>query len=135
MSDTIEPQQEQKRWSDERVETLVGNLLRFGVIISATVALLGGIPLLVKTGTDRVGYREFTGQPDMLISLHGILRGVLSLESEAIVQLGIVLLIATPVARVILSLFAFAMQRDRTYIAITTIVLAILTWSLMGGIA
>ena len=48
------------------------------------------------------------------------------------IQLGLLLLIATPVARVAFSLVAFIRQRDRTYIVITTIVLGLLLYSLMG---
>jgi uncharacterized membrane protein len=48
-------------------------------------------------------------------------------------QLGLFLLIATPVARVVFSLLAFAIQRDHLYVGITLVVLAVLTFSLTGG--
>jgi len=50
-----------------------------------------------------------------------------------LIQLGLLLLIATPVARVAFSVVAFAMQRDRLYVAVALIVLAVLMYSLMGG--
>jgi uncharacterized membrane protein len=62
-------------------------------------------------------------------------RAAFTLNSAAIVQLGLVLLIATPVARVAMSLVAFILQRDRVYIVVTSIVLALLIYSLTGGIA
>jgi uncharacterized membrane protein len=126
---------QRKYWTDERVDLLIGNLLRYGVMIAATVAIVGGIPYLFAHGADVPNYRTFAGQPESLATVGGIVSRALQFDSAAIIQLGIVLLVATPVARVVLSLFAFAMQRDRTYVVITTVVLAILAWSLTGGIA
>ena len=61
------------------------------------------------------------------------MKSALSLSSGGIIQAGLLLLIATPVARVVFSVFAFALQRDRTYVFVTLIVLGILLYSLMGG--
>ena len=49
------------------------------------------------------------------------------------IQLGLLVLIATPIARVAFSLVAFALQRDRIYVIVTLIVLAVLLYSLTGG--
>jgi uncharacterized membrane protein len=49
---------------------------------------------------------------------------------EAVIQLGLLILIATPVARVIFSLVGFVLERDRVYVAITLAVLAILAYSI-----
>ena len=54
-------------------------------------------------------------------------------QSASIVQLGVVLLIATPIARVAFTLVAFAIQRDRTYVIITLIVLGLLLYGLLFG--
>jgi len=132
MSDTINPSSGHK-WSDERVELLVGNLLRFGVIIAAIVVIAGGIPYLIANGGLAFSFRTFHGQPAELTTVAGIIQGVFHGDSRSLIQLGLVLLIATPVARVALSLAAFAIQRDRMYVVITAIVLAILLWSLAGG--
>ena len=105
------------RWSDEQVEHFVGNLLRYGVMTAAIVAFAGGI---------------FRGEPPNLTSVTGVVGGALALNPRSVIQLGLLLLIATPVARVAFSLLAFIRQRDRTYIVITTIVLALLLYSLMG---
>lgn len=61
------------------------------------------------------------------------MRGVSQFRSESIVQLGIALLIATPVVRVAVTLFAFSRQRDRTYVIITAIVLSLLLYGLIFG--
>ena len=59
------------------------------------------------------------------------LGGVAGFQCRGIIQFGLVLLIATPVARVAFSVAAFALQRDNTYVAITLIVLAVLLFSLL----
>jgi uncharacterized membrane protein len=119
--------------TDHAVDQLLGNLLRVGVIVSAAVATLGGILYLIRHGAQPVDYRVFRGEPEELRHVRSIVAGALRLRPESIVQLGLLLLIATPVARVAFGLVAFALQRDRVYVLITAIVLAILVFSLMGG--
>jgi uncharacterized membrane protein len=58
----------------------------------------------------------------------------MALRPASVIQLGLLLLIATPVARVAMSLVAFILQRDRVYVVVTLIVLAVLIFSLTGGI-
>ena len=121
------------RVSDHAVEQVVGRLLQLGVLVAALVVLIGGVLLLVQHGGTPVAYSVFQGEPDGLRSIAGILHGVASMQSEAIVQLGLLLLIATPVARVAFTLVAFILQRDRTYVAVTTLVLALLLYGLLFG--
>ena len=119
--------------AEEEMEILVGTLLRWGVLIAAAVTLLGGLLFLTHFGATPVDYRAFRGEPATLRSVRGIVGGALALDPRSVVQLGLLLLIATPVARVALSLVAFAKLKDRKYVVITAIVLAILLWSLTGG--
>ena len=133
MSDNNRTVQQHGAWSDHKVDLIIGNLLRLGVIIAAVVVIAGGVPYLIANASHPVIFSTFHGQPDELTTVRGIVRGALALHSHAVIQLGILLLIATPIARVALSLVAFAKQRDRTYMVITTIVLAILAWGLSGG--
>ncbi|HEX8945578.1 MAG TPA: DUF1634 domain-containing protein [Gemmatimonadaceae bacterium] len=121
------------RVSDHEVEQVVGRLLQLGVLIAAVVVLIGGVMLLVQRGGTPVASSVFHAEPDNLRSIVGIIRGVASMQSESIVQLGLLLLIATPVARVAFTLVAFVLQRDRTYIVVTTIVLALLLYGLVFG--
>ena len=120
-------------WSDDRIEQWVATLLRGGVYLAAGVTTLGGIALLVQHGRAIADYRVFHGEPAGLVSLHGVLSGVGRLESHSVAQLGLMLLIATPVARVLVSLVGFLLQRDRLYAAITAVVLAVLLFSLLLG--
>lgn len=107
-------------------------MLRFGVLTAAVVAAAGGALFLTQHGGESVQYAVFRGEPTELSSLVGILRGAWHLEARALTQLGLVLLIATPVARVALSLVGFLMERDRKYQIITLVVLLILLGSLVG---
>jgi uncharacterized membrane protein len=119
--------------SDHAVEQFVGRLLQLGVLVAAVMVLFGSALLLVQQGGTPVAYSAFHGEPDGLRSIAGIIRGVLAMRSESIVQFGLLLLIATPVARVAFTLVAFILQRDRTYVIITTIVLALLLYGLVFG--
>jgi uncharacterized membrane protein len=123
----------QKQWTDQRIENIVGNLLRAGVLFSAVVVLCGGVLYLIKYGHAPADYRIFRGEPTDLKSLTGIVRDAFTLHSRGLIQLGLLLLIATPVARVAFSIFGFAEEKDRMYVAFTVIVLLILLYSLIGS--
>jgi uncharacterized membrane protein len=119
-------------WSDEQVEQFLGTLLRTGVLLAGTVVLIGGILYLIRHGGAIPDYRVFRGEPDDLRSVEGIVRNSFLFSSRGLIQLGLLLLIATPLLRVIFSVGAFALQRDLTYVLITLIVLGILLYSLSG---
>jgi uncharacterized membrane protein len=123
----------QKQWTDQRIENIVGNLLRVGVLVSAVVVLCGGVLYLIKYGHAPAEYRIFRGEPTDLKSVSGIVRDAFTLHSRGIIQLGLLLLIATPVARVAFSIFGFAEEKDRMYVTFTVIVLLILLYSLIGS--
>ncbi len=120
--------------SEERVEQIMGNLLRIGVMASALVVFLGGLLYLIQDGRQPTpDLHEFHAQPEHFRSLAGILRGSAALEPHGLIMLGLLLLIATPVARVILSVVAFVLQRDYLYVLFTILVLAVLLYSLFSG--
>ncbi len=118
--------------ADPRLQAIVGNVLRFGVLLAAAVVLAGGCLYLVRHGGGIPDYRVFRSQPAYLRSLGGIARGALTLDARAVVQLGLVLLVATPIARVAMSAIGFAFERDRTYVLVTLLVLSLLLKSLIG---
>ena len=111
----------------------MANLLRAGVLLSGVVVLCGGILYLIHNGDAQADYRVFRGEPTDLKSVSGILRAAFALDSRGIIQLGLLLLIATPVARVAFSIFGFAEEKDRMYVVFTVIVLLILLYSLIGS--
>jgi uncharacterized membrane protein len=120
-------------FTDQKLETMVGNLLRAGVSLSAFVVMLGGVIYLVRHGRSPADYRVFRGEPSDLKSLGGIIHEVFGLRGRGIIQFGLLLLIATPVARVALGIWGFAAERDRMYVLFTCIVLAVLLYSLLGA--
>jgi len=102
-------------------------------VLAAVVVLIGGGFLFVRRGGKPPEYRVFRGEPADLRDLSGIIHNMLAGHPRALVQFGLVLLMATPVARVAFSVFAFAVQRDRTYVVVTLIVLGVLIYSMSGG--
>lgn len=124
---------EKQNWTDHRIEVIVGNLLRTGVSTSAVVVLCGAAIYLARHGRAPADYRVFHGEPSDLRSLAGIIRSALTFHGQGIIQLGLVLLIATPVVRVAFSIWGFAEEHDRMYMLFTGIVLIILLYSLLGS--
>jgi len=120
-------------WNDQRIENMVGNLLRAGVSVSAFVVLLGGVIYLARHGRSPADYRVFQGEPSDLKTLRGIIREAIGFRGRGIIQLGLLLLIATPVVRVALSIWGFAEEHDRLYMTFTVIVLIVLLYSLLGS--
>lgn len=121
------------KWTDEKVEVIIGNLLGAGVLISALVVFCGGVIFLTYHGNSYANYRVFRGEPESLKSIPAIFRYAFQLHGGGVIQVGLLLLIATPVARVIFSVFGFAAERDRMYVVFTLIVLLILLFSLFGS--
>ncbi len=121
-----------RSWTDERTEVLISRLLRAGVLISALTILAAGIWFLSLFGGSTPDYTSFRGESATLSSVAGILKGIGELDCRAFIQFGVLLLIATPVARVALAAIGFWAEGDRTYVVISLIVLAILLFSLSG---
>jgi len=120
-------------WTDQAFEELIANLLRTGVFLSATVVLIGAVIYLIRYGFSPADYRVFHGEPAELKNVHGIVRYAVHLHGRGLIQLGLLLLIATPVARVAVSVFGFARERDRMYAGFTLVVLLVLLYSLFGS--
>jgi uncharacterized membrane protein len=116
-----------------KMELRLAELLRAGAVAAGAVALAGSAWFLAAHGSDRADYHTFRGEPASLRGVGGLVRAPFAGEGRAIMQLGIVILVATPIARVAFSVGAFARDRDRAYAAITATVLAVLIYSLFGG--
>ena len=120
------------QWNDQRIETIIGTLLRAGVLLSAAIVLIGAVIFLARHGHTTADYRDFRGQLSTLRTLPGIVHGARHLSGAAIIQLGLLVLIATPIARVVFSAVAFARERDWLYVAVTLAVLGVLMYGLVG---
>jgi uncharacterized membrane protein len=119
--------------TDQQVETILGNVLRTGVIVSAAVVTIGAIIYLSHHGANLPIYQRFKSEPTELRSVGGIVNYALAESGRGIIQLGLLLLIATPVMRVLLSFVSFIKQGDKAYIVITFIVFVILVYSIFMG--
>jgi uncharacterized membrane protein len=120
--------------SDERVEDVISKLLRIGVIASALIVFSGGILHLILDGRQPApDLHDFHKEPEKMRNPVRILREAQSLHELGLIMLGLLLLIATPVARVIFSVAAFALQRDSLYVFFTLLVLSVLMYSLFSG--
>ncbi|SJZ35423.1 DUF1634 domain-containing protein [Sediminibacterium ginsengisoli] len=114
-------------------ERLIGKLLRTGVILSALLALAGGIIYLREHDTIP-DYKVFTGTDAEYRHVTKILAGAMRLEGAAIIQLAVLVLIATPILRIIFSVIAFAIEKDYLYVTITLIVAAIIFFGMFSGL-
>ncbi len=103
-------------------------ILQGGVLLSALCILLG--VALLPTRSGGLSPERVLAFPQTLTQ---VWEGLLVLRPQAVITLGLLLLIATPVVRVAVSIGAFALEHDRRYVLITTIVLAILLFSLFLG--
>lgn len=121
------------RPTDQDLDITVAGMLRFGVSLAAVVVFAGGALLLRNPWSAIPDYTRFHAGGPELRTLRGIFHGAIHLDPKSIIQLGLLLLIATPVARVVYCIVGFARQRDRFYVLVSSFVLAVLIYSLTYG--
>lgn len=121
--------------SHAKVETALGRLLTGAVLLSAAVAATGGVLYLRQSGHESPVFSTFTPQPAELTSTTAIVHGAAHADAAALMQLGIFILVLTPLVRVAFSLALFGLRRDRMYTVITLAVLAVLLAGLLGAVA
>jgi uncharacterized membrane protein len=114
---------------DADLERIIGELLRYGVLTSSLVVLAGGIVYLIRHGSQFPQYHEFKGQPEKmrkpLLMWEAILRG----EGRPLIQAGLLVLIATPIARIVFSVFGYLLEKDYLYAVLTVIVLLVILFN------
>jgi len=120
------------RWNDERLEKVVSILLIVGVCLAALVVLLGGACFLWRYGQDHPNYHAFQGAAQQYRGIRGVLGAAGPSDCRGVIQLGLILLICTPIARVAFCMMGFILERDRTYVVLMAIVLTILVYGLVG---
>ena len=119
--------------ADQRMDQIMGLLLRTGVLLAAALVFVGGVLFVVRHPLPVTNYRVFQGEPEELRTVPGIIRNAFSWHGRGLIQLGLLVLIATPVARVLFSVFAFLYEKDWTYVTVTLLVLGLLLYSLLGA--
>lgn len=119
------------QFSEYQFEQLLGNLLRIGVGLSALMVTIGGVLYLMHHGAEPPNYHLFRGEPAEFRVLPEIVESAVTLQRRrSLIQLGLLVLIATPILRVAVSAYGFWRQGDRTYVVITLMVLGLLLYSL-----
>lgn len=126
MSESTQNPSGAKHFDDQRMEIIMGRLLQIGVLLASAVVLLGGVLYLHQHAGTKPDFRVFAGEPANLRHITQLFRLVATGDGAAIVQLGALLLIATPVARVVFAVVGFAVERDRLYVLVSLIVLTVL---------
>jgi uncharacterized membrane protein len=115
---------------DKDVQVILGTLLRIGVVTSTTVVLIGGIIFMTKHANQAVSFSHFKPEEAKFSSVADIFIGLRTFDGLAIIQFGVLLLIFTPIARVVFSIFSFLMEKDYMYVLIGLIVLCVIITSL-----
>ncbi|MDR2953689.1 MAG: DUF1634 domain-containing protein [Prevotella sp.] len=128
-------------WSEKDMNLLIGKLLRYGVFLACGITLFGGIIYLYQhQGASMEHYKStpdgqpFPGAEYYLRELSTIIPRVFSFDGAAIIQLGVCVLIATPILRVAFSVIAFLIEKDYMYVVITLIVLIIIIANMLLGL-
>lgn len=113
-----------------RAELIISGVLRGGVVLSASIILLGVVLYYLRNPRANPAIAQPALFPH---SLPAVLTGLAHADGLAIIAFGLLILLATPVIRVAVSIVAFALEGDRRYVAITTLVLFILIVSFIAG--
>lgn len=122
---------DESRLDDRRMEAIMGRLLQAGVTLASVVILAGVVLYLAKHRASTADYSVFLSEPEFLRDPARLRDQIAKGDAAALIQVGVLLLIATPVARVIFAVVAFLMERDWLYVAISLFVLAALLFGLI----
>jgi len=123
----------EREHAEQTIELFLGKLLRVMVIATSAVVIVGGALFLPGALRQPAEFGKFVGEPEAFRSVGGILHDALSGNGRAIVEAGLLLLVATPILRVGFSALAFLHERDYLYVFLTLVVLGLLIFSLLGG--
>ena len=120
-------------FKDADMQAVIGWILRIGVALSMAVVVVGGAIYIYRHGHSTPDFRSFKKMPYFINSTEGILQGVIHLRGQTIIQLGIMILIATPILRVVFSVIGFLIEKDYLYTFISALVLLIILVSMFFG--
>ncbi|MGI8550684.1 MAG: DUF1634 domain-containing protein [Dehalococcoidia bacterium] len=130
------------------IERIVSEVLRYGVLLSFAIVLAGSVWLFLAGNTGYAGLGTIgKGALKTLTFYRGgkhpvfaapttpgeTIRGVMQGKPYALIALGLLVLIATPVFRVAVSVATFLWEGDRLYGLITAYVLLVLIISFVAG--
>ena len=122
-----------RHFTDIDLNRSVGNLLRLGVILSVITSFIGFLKLYFEGFEMPRDYAALEVPEGKIWATFW--QALLNLEGVAIIQLGILLLIFTPLVRIIFAMIGYLKERDYTYVIISLIVLGIMLVSFLMGFA
>lgn len=131
LKDGAVPDEKSRGFDDRLMEVIMGRLLQVGVLLASLVMLIGGILYTRAHAGEVPNYRAFSSEPQRLRHFDGVLQGIKAGDPAAIIQLAVLLLIATPVARVVFALIGFSIERDKLYMTVSAFVLAVLLYGFL----
>lgn len=122
-------------WADQDIQQLIGQLLRLGVVTASIIVFTGGLVYLYRHGHETIPhYQTFAGESAGYTTIAEIFKGIALFKGRGIIQLGVIVLIATPILRIFFSLIGFVLEKDKLYIIITSIVFLVIMISMVGGL-
>ena len=116
------------------MEIWISHVLRFGVVAAAVVILLG-LLVYVAVGPPSGGptsVHQILHSSETSVRPGGVFHGAIGGDSIALIQVGVLALILTPITRVAMSIVLFSSERDGVFVLITSVVLAVLVLGLIG---
>lgn len=122
-----------KSFQDKDLQTFIGSLLRIGVLVAMTIVVVGLVFYMVQYGQEPINYSTF--KPENVFTFSAFFSKLLQGNSAAIMELGVIVLILIPIARVFFTMIGFWLEKDRMYTVIAFIVLCIIAYSLFFGVA
>jgi len=109
------------------VSRAISYSLIIGILVSASLMAAGSAMLFARGGGDGYALSQLASPSSPVNSgtmgIRGVLAGLASLDGVSLIFLGIMVLIATPIVRVLLLVVQFAGERNRLYLALSAIVL------------
>lgn len=121
------------KFQDRDLQSFIGNLLRIGVLVAMSIVLIGIVLYMFQYGHETVHYSVF--KSDNVFVLSDFLQELRRGNSAAIMELGVIVLIVIPIARVLFTMVGFWLEKDKMYTLIAFIVLCIIAYSLFFGVA
>jgi len=111
------------------IDTAVGNILRYGVIVSTVLVVTGLVLIAARPPADApssIVQAVSSGYGSPSLDIRALVGGLLIANPSSVLELGLIALVATPLARVVASIVMFVMSRDLAYVGITALVLGML---------
>lgn len=117
-------------------ELLISHLLRYGVLASLMLVVCGMVLSFLHHPdyfSSVEALQRLTAEGHRPHQLSEVMAGVMATRGQAIAMVGLLVMMAIPVARVALSLLIFRQQRDRVFVVVTSVVLTLLVLSFLLG--